>query len=58
MPPVQGGGMETSMRKNTIACVSKKDCTGCAACFNCCPANAITMKENFEGFLYPEIDEM
>ena len=34
----------------------KKDCTGCFACPNICPKNAITiMKDNY-GFVYPEID--
>lgn len=33
------------------------DCCGCSACLNICPHNAITMKENAEGFLYPYIDE-
>ena len=32
-------------------------CTGCAACANICPNGAISMKENEEGFLYPEIDD-
>lgn len=32
-------------------------CTGCSACYNVCPQNAITMVENNEGFLYPTIDE-
>lgn len=31
-------------------------CTGCGACFNTCPVNAIRMKENQDGFLHPEID--
>lgn len=31
-------------------------CTGCFACSNICPKNAIEMKENFEGFLMPVID--
>ena len=34
-----------------------KNCTGCAVCFNSCPSNAISMKENSEGFLYPYIDD-
>lgn len=38
----------------TLATIEK--CTGCAACSNICPKNAITMKENNEGFLYPIID--
>ena len=34
-----------------------ENCSGCTACYNICPQNAITMKENSEGFLYPFIDE-
>lgn len=34
----------------------KKICTGCAACYNICPVNAIDMKINREGFLYPIIN--
>ena len=32
-------------------------CTGCGACCSICPANAITMQENSEGFLSPIIDK-
>lgn len=32
-------------------------CTGCGACEKSCPVNAITMKANEKGFLYPEIDK-
>ena len=32
-------------------------CTGCAACMNCCPVDAIKMLPDSEGFLCPEIDE-
>ena len=32
-------------------------CTGCQACYNVCPYNCITMKENEEGFLYPSINQ-
>ena len=35
----------------------KAKCTGCTACANICPKKAIVMKEDFEGFLYPEIDK-
>lgn len=31
-------------------------CTGCGACSNACGKEAIVMKEDFEGFRYPEID--
>ncbi|MBQ9927583.1 MAG: polysaccharide pyruvyl transferase family protein [Lachnospiraceae bacterium] len=34
-----------------------RKCTGCGACYNICPQNAIIMKEDEEGFLYPEIQE-
>lgn len=32
-------------------------CTACGVCVNICTKNAITMKEDSEGFLYPAIDE-
>lgn len=35
----------------------KDNCTGCTACYNICPKQAITMRENEEGFLYPVIEE-
>ena len=34
----------------------KEDCCGCTACKSICPTQAITMKVDEEGFLYPEID--
>lgn len=34
----------------------KIDCCGCTACYNICPKNAILMKSDDEGFLYPIID--
>jgi len=37
--------------------VKECDCTGCAACANLCPAQAITMEKNTEGFPFPRIDE-
>ncbi len=35
----------------------KKDCCGCTACYSICPKNAITMKADEEGFLYPYVDK-
>jgi coenzyme F420-reducing hydrogenase beta subunit len=35
---------------------SKGNCCGCTACMNSCPHNAIAMKLDEEGFLYPQID--
>jgi coenzyme F420-reducing hydrogenase beta subunit len=32
------------------------NCCGCTACYNACPRNAIEMKPDFEGFLYPRVD--
>lgn len=33
-----------------------ENCCGCGACYNVCPKKAITMKENEEGFKYPEVN--
>ena len=35
----------------------KQDCCGCTACAAICPKDAIAMKEDNEGFLYPTIDK-
>lgn len=35
----------------------KSTCNGCGVCSLICPVNAIEMKEDGEGFLYPEINE-
>lgn len=32
-------------------------CSGCEACLNACTHNAITMKADWRGFLYPSIDQ-
>ena len=37
--------------------IEKNKCTGCVACHDICPVNAIIMKPDIEGFLYPHIDE-
>ena len=34
----------------------KDDCCGCGSCALTCPRGCITMRENAEGFLYPELD--
>ena len=34
----------------------KEDCCGCHACETVCPTQCITMREDSEGFLYPETD--
>lgn len=33
--------------------INKEDCCGCSACSNACPKQALSMKEDSEGFLYP-----
>lgn len=33
-----------------------KDCCGCSACHTICPKQAIQMKEDFKGYLYPMIN--
>ena len=43
--------------KTTISKISKNNCTGCGACKNICPVNAIEMHMDREGFLFPVIDE-
>ena len=35
---------------------NKSMCTGCTACSNICPKEAISMKPDDKGFLYPEVD--
>lgn len=35
----------------------KEHCCGCSACANVCPKQCITMSEDEEGFLYPDIDQ-
>ncbi len=36
---------------------NKKDCCGCGACSQICPAKCIEMKQDKEGFLYPLVNE-
>lgn len=40
-----------------IRILPEERCCGCAACFNSCPVNAIEMRENEDGFLYPYVKE-
>ena len=35
--------------------LNKTECTGCSACANICPADAVSMKKDSAGFAYPHI---
>ena len=43
------------MSKHKILSLTET-CTGCFACANACPKDAITLPPNFEGFYFPAID--
>lgn len=45
------------MKEIPIIFREKYNCCGCSACFASCPVQAIKMKADEEGFLYPIIDE-
>ena len=40
----------------TVAGLAEEVCTGCTACLNVCPVDAITMKENDDGFIVPSVN--
>lgn len=46
------------MRNDVVNNVSPRKCTGCFACYNICPSNAISMKEKADGFVYPILDSL
>lgn len=39
-----------------IDLANKSDCSGCGACRDVCPVNAISLTADSEGFLYPQTD--
>lgn len=41
--------------RESIVKLDMSKCTGCSACYNSCPVNAIIMKENENGFIVPEV---
>lgn len=49
--------LEQNSTENIILFHNKSECCGCGACVNICPRNAITMKEDEFGFLYPSLDQ-
>lgn len=44
-------------KESTILAFDASRCTGCAACAEACPRNAIEFEPTSEGFLYPAIDQ-
>ena len=40
---------------NDISSLPHSKCTACAACFNICPVDAITMQSDENGFLFPTV---
>lgn len=44
------------MNRETIEILNPAECTGCGACDNCCPVDAIKMQPDYKGFLFPKID--
>ncbi|MCM1157288.1 MAG: polysaccharide pyruvyl transferase family protein [Bacteroidales bacterium] len=42
---------------NNIKCLEQNRCTGCGACYNKCPFDAITMQYDGDGFMFPVVDE-
>ncbi len=48
--------IETKLNVGYLVTHKKNECFGCEACIDVCSHRAITMKEDDEGFRYPEID--
>lgn len=45
------------MKKNIPILENKSECCGCGVCVYFCRTKAINLKQDIEGFFYPEIDE-
>ena len=45
------------MNKKNVAILPHEKCCGCTACYASCPQKAIEMQPDYEGFLYPVVDE-
>lgn len=56
--PHSGTSVRDLLEQNQQVFYKKKEqCCGCTACYSVCPTNAISMKEDREGFLYAVIDQ-
>lgn len=42
-------------KKGSVEMVPHDQCTGCGACYNKCPKNAIEMVPDVNGFIYPSV---
>ena len=45
------------MKELPILYARKEECCGYTACYAICPKDAISMVEDEEGFVYPQIEE-
>jgi coenzyme F420-reducing hydrogenase beta subunit/ferritin-like metal-binding protein YciE len=52
------GSAHMAQNKETIYLARPQECTGCAACVNICPVNALTMKPDKRGFVTPVLNEV
>ena len=43
--------------EKSIDFIKKNQCCGCSACVQKCPKNAISLKEDEEGFFYPIVNK-
>jgi len=46
----------TKSTQHPVLFNNESECCGCSACVCICPKNAISMRPNSLGFLYPEIN--
>ena len=45
------------MMNTCVDILEKEMCTGCGTCRNICPADAVSMEMDIEGFWYPAVDQ-
>lgn len=49
--------MNSRNEVHNVSLINKEDCCGCSACFVSCKSGAIKMIPDYEGFLYPDIEQ-